>query len=352
MHFEDRCAMCGLEVAKTKVADLGKNIDPAAVDMIKMTYVDDGSGGGTKETVDRLIGEETTDAKGNLIYSGTVNQIFALGGFSLKVMVRDRESLPDITEKLGGGVLGLSWDPLHDDISMHLAVNMSLKKANVRLGPELTESELHYIALIPLSKRIAVSQVNAIYDPLGLLAPLTIRYKLTLQKITSLSLGWDEVLQGEIDAELRKILTEMVTTPDIKFHRAVVPANARDDFELLGFWDGGKPASAAVIYTRHELEEPRGQETHSVRLLVAKARVTPTSPTVSTPRTELRGLLLLSRLITSILPGLSKPPSRISLFGDSQCTISAVECDQNILEVWFGNRVAEIRDHMQSWRGK
>ena len=85
---------------------------------------------------------------------------------------------------------------------------------------------------------------------------------------------------------------------------------------------------------------------------MAKARVTPTSPTVSTPRTELRGLLLLTRLITSILPGFSKLPSRISLFGDSQCTISAVECDQRILQVWFGNRVAEIRDHMQSWRGK
>ena len=85
---------------------------------------------------------------------------------------------------------------------------------------------------------------------------------------------------------------------------------------------------------------------------MAKARVTPTSPTVSTPRTELRGLLLLTRLITSILPGFSKMPNRISLFGDSQCTISAVECNQKILEVWFGNRVAEIRDHMQSWRGQ
>ena len=27
-----------------------------------------------------------------------------------------------------------------------------------------------------------------------------------------------------------------------------------------------------------------------------------------------------------------------------------MECDQKILEVWFGNRVAEIRDHMTSWR--
>ena len=71
---------------------------------------------------------------------------------------------------------------------------------------------------------------------------------------------------------------------------------------------------------------------------------------ISTPRTELRGLLLLTRLITSILPGFNKLPSRISLFGDSKCTISAVKCEQKILEVWFGNRVAEIRDHMTSWR--
>ena len=110
-------------------------------------------------------------------------------------MVRDGDSRPEITGKLGGGVLGLNWDPLDDVISMHLAVNMSHKKANVRLGPKLTPGELHHIAVIPLIKRIAVSQINAIYDPIGLLAPLTIRFKLTLQKMTSLSLGWDEVLQ-------------------------------------------------------------------------------------------------------------------------------------------------------------
>lgn len=43
-----------------------------------------------------------------------------------------------------------------------------------------------------------ISQINMIYDLLRLLAPLTICYKLTLQKIAGLSLGWDEVLQGEV----------------------------------------------------------------------------------------------------------------------------------------------------------
>ena len=82
--------------------------------------------------------------------------------------------------------------------------------------------------------------------------------------MTSLNLGWDKVLQGEINLELRKMLTEMVTTPDIKFPRAVVPVNAKDNLELLGFWDSGKPASAAVIYIRHKLEKPHKKETHSV----------------------------------------------------------------------------------------
>ena len=85
---------------------------------------------------------------------------------------------------------------------------------------------------------------------------------------------------------------------------------------------------------------------------MSKARVTPTTPTVSTPRTKLRGLLLLARAITAILPGFGKLPNRISLFGDSQCTISAADSDQKILEIWFGNRVAEIRVHMQSWQGQ
>ena len=39
-------------------------------------------------------------------------------------------------------------------------------------------------------------------------------------------------------------------------------------------------------------------------------RVSPTSPTISTPRTELRELLLLAQAITAIMPGFSELPTR------------------------------------------
>ena len=110
--------------------------------------------------------------------------------------------------------MGLAWDPIADTIKMHLAVNMSLKKAN--FSDQLTS--------MPQTKRIGVSQIISIYNPLGLMAPLTICYKLVLQKITDLSMGWDDVLKGEIEKDLRKILVEMVNVTDIEFPRAVVPA--------------------------------------------------------------------------------------------------------------------------------
>ena len=88
--------------------------------------------------------------------------------------------------------------------------------------------------------------------------------------------------------------------------------------------------------------------------MASKARVTPSSdktgkPQVLTPRTEMRGLLFLARLITGVLPGMVAKPGSIFLAGDSQCTISAMECEDRVLGMWFGNRVAEIQDHMADW---
>ena len=59
MHFGDSPAMCRLEVAKGKLADLGSSVDPEAAQMIRRCYVDNGVRGGSSATVDRLIGEET-----------------------------------------------------------------------------------------------------------------------------------------------------------------------------------------------------------------------------------------------------------------------------------------------------
>ena len=55
--------------------------------------------------------------------------------------------------------------------------------------------------------------------------------------------------------------------------------------------------------------------------------MTPSSdPKVSTPRNELRGLLYVVRLVTALLPGMVEKPASIFIAGDSEYTISVVEC--------------------------
>ena len=60
----------------------------------------------------------------------------------------------------------------------------------------------------------------------------------------------------------------------------------------------------------------------------------------------------MTRLISSLMPRMVEMPSRISLFGDSECTIASVECEQHILAPFFSNRSAEILEHMEDWDKK
>ena len=46
---------------------------------------------------------------------------------------------------------------------------------------------------------------------------------------------------------------------------------------------------------------------------------------------------------------MAKKPTSIFIAGDSECTISVVECEDKILGTWFANHVAEVQDHFRDW---
>ena len=60
MAFGDKPAACGLEVALAKVIAQGRSIDEAIASIMELgKYVDDASGGGENETVDKMVGKVT-----------------------------------------------------------------------------------------------------------------------------------------------------------------------------------------------------------------------------------------------------------------------------------------------------
>ena len=135
--------------------------------------MDDGAGGGSSHTVERLMGTEIW-SDGKPAYDGTISQILALGGFKVKVMVKSGETRQAVVDLLGSGVLGLPWDPAEDQIRMHLSVNITKKTGKEREGVELEVATLGELDELVLTRRIVVSQIYGIYDPLGLLTPITI----------------------------------------------------------------------------------------------------------------------------------------------------------------------------------
>ena len=356
MAFGDRVGTCGLEVAKKKIAEEGMRIDEQVARMVAGGYVDDGCGGGDKSMVDRLVGKQTGEA-GKYQYDGKVSEILALGGMSPKVMVKSGEEDEEVIRLLGGGVLGLPWNPRRDVITFHMGVNLSAKVAKNRTGPGVGVGDLEQIEKVVVTRRVIVSQVYGVYDPLGLMAPITIKFRMLLQRVTkqnredNVEAGWDTPIEGLLGRQCREMLKEIVVMEDVEFPRSVKGSNMRGRPAIVGWWDGGEPAAAAVVYLRYQREEVgTSGETHQARLVSAKARVNPSSGPVSTPRSEMRGLLMLVRMITAVLPGLPEAPARISLFGDSECTITSVDCEEHRLNMWFGNRVAEVEEHMNGWK--
>ena len=74
--------------------------------------------------------------------------------------------------------------------------------------------------------------IYKIFDPLGLLAPITIKFKILLQKVTRAGLEWDNPLQSGLAKEAGTTLEEIVLMEDVTYPRSVKPAGGKGRPEL------------------------------------------------------------------------------------------------------------------------
>lgn len=117
--------------------------------------------------------------------------------------------------------------------------------------------------------------------------------------------------------------------------------------QLHGFADASERAFAAVVYLRVEL--PNDQ--NGIQLISARTRLAPTK-TVSLPRLELCGALLLAQLINKIAELLQLPPSSCYCWSDSKITLAWIASPASRWQTFVANRVAEIQTltNPTSWR--
>ena len=132
------------------------------------------------------------------------------------------------------------------------------------------------------------------YDPLGIVSPITILFKMFFQQLCKAKINWDKPITGDLAETWKKLCSAVKSSEAL-----VVPRCYLDGVEdqvrltsLVGFCDAS--TKGAVVYMRLETES----RVH-VRFICAKTRVAPLQ-TITVPRLELSSALLLSRLISSI----------------------------------------------------
>ncbi len=139
---------------------------------------------------------------------------------------------------------------------------------------------VHSVALASIATRF--------YDPLEILAPFIVQFKMLFQELCKAKLGWDDPLTGGLLNQWTKLVGELKMTRPLVVPRQYFKGIdvAEGVYTLQGFCDASARAYAAVVYLRAETAMGR-----SVSFVAAKTRVAPiTEQTI--PRLELLAALL------------------------------------------------------------
>ena len=79
-------------------------------------------------------------------------------------------------------VLGIKWNPGKDVFKFEVSINLHPMKKKARLGPPLMKDELMTSPPSVIMRQQYYSQVQALFDPTGFLAPVLLKGKLLLRK--------------------------------------------------------------------------------------------------------------------------------------------------------------------------
>ena len=258
-----------------------------------------------------------------------VKEVLAQRSFCLtKFVATDQEMLTDVDPQdqlpikdrqiqcQSDKALGLGWDVKADK----LYIIHKLQHASTR-------SEL-------------LSSLASTFDPLGLMAPLTIHGKLIFQETTRMKLPWKSALPPDIQNEWNTWTDMLGHLNRIQVSRCLIPPEFTDGaFELHVFGDASNQAYGSVAFLRCL---NRFGNIHVV-MLCSKNRVNSLKSTATIPRLELQAAVLCTSLESSISKALSIQLLPTSFWTDSMIVLGFINNTQRRFHTYVSNRINKIR---------
>ncbi|XP_063624778.1 uncharacterized protein LOC134796521 [Cydia splendana] len=225
---------------------------------------------------------------------------------------REFNSIGDISLK----ILGLSWLPQADDFTFQVAVEDRR-----------------------CTKRTILSEIARIFDPLGLLSPVTFFAKYLMQLLWVSGVSWDDDAPENLASEWREYKAQLPSLKSVSVPRRMVK-----DFvslEVHGFCDASERGFCAVVYVRTTGEDG----TQYVQLVCGKSRVAPLRK-LSIPRLELLAAVLLTDLVESVATALEPlhKIDKVQAWSDSSVALTWIKSCPSKWKTFVANRVSHIQE--------
>ena len=308
-----------------------RDVDPQFVDkFLSSIYVDDVSlGSNNVETTYELY----LKSKLRLAQAGFKLRKFVTNSEELRQLIR----LNEHSELTTGGeihrMLGVEWKFTDDNLLFNI------------------ENVTRTMMTAEPTKRSVVSMTAKFFDPLGIISPVIVLFKMFFQDLCESRIDWDEPLSGDLLNKWNQLRSAVsgstiIVVPRCYFNTTL--QNSATDVKIIGFCDASSKAYAAVVYLRLEF-----QERIIVSFIAAKSRVAPLK-TLTIPRLELLSALLLSKLVVNIQAALHKefPSIDIICYTDSRVALCWIQGCRQEWKQFVENRVRSIRSLVppQAWR--
>jgi len=186
----------------------------------------------------------------------------------------------------------------------------------------------------------------SIFDPLGLLSPAVIAYKIFLQKLWQDKLQCDELIPSHLQQECNQLYQTIPKLSQHKIARKVICSDAIK-LQVHEFCDSSERAYGACLYIS---STDRNDKT-SCELLCSYSKVEPLKQ-LTMPRLELCAATLLSKLYKKSIRALNITINESYIWTDSSIVLTWLQGPPTKSKTFVSNRVATIKDEtaVATWR--
>ena len=187
------------------------------------------------------------------------------------------------------------------------------------------------------TKRTVIQSFASIFDPLGLISPITVEMKILFQDISVAKFKWDDELSVEFKKRWKQILINLEEVDKILVPRKYCFYNINDPVVLVQshtFSDASKRMCASNMYLRFQFQSGLVK----CVLVVAKSKILSIKGNITIPRSELNGVVLMCEICPAVINSL------ISVYNVNE---SFYWTDSSIVYAWVINKHKTYNNYVQ-----